>query len=154
MTYFLTEERLNELKSELDSLKGEDRLEVSDRLKKAKELGDLSENSEYAEAKDEQRRVERRIDELEQILKESVIIKKGEKGGESGVVGIGSTVEIARDGKNMKFFIGGRSEAKPEDGFISNESPLGRALLGRKVGDSVTVNTPAGKTEYVITRVE
>ncbi len=152
MTYFLTEERLNELRVELDELKGKERLEISDRLKKAKELGDLSENSEYAEAKDEQRRVERRIDELEQILKESVLIKKGGKSGE--VVGIGSTVEVVRDGKAVKFFIGGRSEAKPEDGFISNESPLGIGLLGHKVGDSIVIDTPGGKIEYIITRVE
>ncbi|MDE2144639.1 MAG: transcription elongation factor GreA [Patescibacteria group bacterium] len=152
MTYFVTGERLDELKAELEELKGKGRLEISERLKKAKELGDLSENSEYAEAKDEQRKVERRVDELEQILKDSVIIKKGEKN--SGVVGIGSTVEVAINGKAMRFFIGGRNEAKPEEGFISNESPLGGSLLGHKVGDAVVVNTPVGKAEYIITRVE
>jgi transcription elongation factor GreA len=152
MSYFLTEERLKELKSELGELKGTARLEVAERLKKAKELGDLSENSEYAEAKEEQHRVERRIDELEDIIKESVIIKKGEKS--SGIVTVGSTVEVIRDSKNMRFFIGGRSEAKPEEGFISNESPLGRELLGHKVGDSVTVETPSGTVEYVVSKIE
>ncbi|MCL5006638.1 MAG: transcription elongation factor GreA [Patescibacteria group bacterium] len=152
MTYYLTEDRLNELKAELEDLKKRGRLDIAERLKKAKELGDLSENSEYAEAKDEQQRVERRIDELEDILKDAEIIKKGEK--TSGVIGIGSTVEVVRNGKTMKFFIGGRSEVKPEEGFISNESPLGQSLLGHAVGDSVTVETPTGSAEYVITRVE
>jgi transcription elongation factor GreA len=148
--YYLTKERLEELKQELQYLKTKRRLEVAEHLKRAKEYGDLSENAEYAEAKEEQRQVETRIYELEDLLKRAVIIKKKEG---SDVVGVGSKVTIRRDDKYIEYTIVGVNEADPPRGKISNESPLGRALLGRKVGESVTVITPAGEVVYHITKI-
>ncbi len=150
--YYLTKERFEELKKELETLKGQKRLEVAERLKQAKEFGDLSENSEYSEAREEQSRVETRISELEDILKKAVMIKN-EKTATSGVV-IGSTVSVKKNGQVFTYRIVGSNEAKPEEGKISNESPLGRAFLDRKVGESVTVTTPGGQADYQIMKVE
>lgn len=151
MEYYLTDERLEGLKKELEELKTAKRIEISERLKKAKELGDLSENAEYSEARDEQERVEKRIAEIEDIILNAVVIKKG---ADRSVVDIGSTVEVTRDGKHMKFFITGSTETKPEAGQISNESPLGRVLLNHKVGDTVSVETPDGrKVSYKISKI-
>lgn len=151
MNYFLTKKRFEEFEKELRELKTKRRLEVSERLKEAKELGDLSENSEYLEARGEQERVERRIAELEDILKNVTLIREGGSGRD--VVDIGSTVEVARDGKKMKFIIVGSAEAKPEEGFISNQSPLGKELLGKKVGDKVVIEAPSGRIEYKIQKI-
>ena len=151
--YYLTKERAEELKKELEMLKGQKRLDVADRLKQAKEFGDLSENSEYSEAREEQSRVETRISELEDMFKKIVIIKN-EKTTKSESVFIGSTVTIKKNGKSFIYRIVGSNEAKPEEGKISNESPLGRAFLDKKVGESVTVATPAGKADYQITKIE
>lgn len=157
MEYHITAERLDELKKELEHLKTAKRIEISDRLKKAKELGDLSENAEYAEARDEQERIEKRILDLEDIVLNAQVIKKSS---DKSFVDIGSTVEVARDlatqtgGKTMKFFITGSNETRPELGQISNESPLGKALLNRKAGDTVTVETPDGrKVNYKIIKI-
>lgn len=151
MTYYLSAERLEELKKELVELKTVKRIEISDRLKKAKEYGDLSENAEYADARDEQDRVESRIEELEAIIKSAVIIKKATQ---QEVVDIGSAVEVSRDGEIKKIVIVGSNETKPEGGLISNESPLGRALLGKKVGDEVAFKTPTGKEiGYLVTKI-
>ncbi len=139
------------MKQELQELKTVRRMEVAEHLKRAKEYGDLSENSEYVEAKEEQRQVESRIYELEDLLKRAVIIKKKEG---SETVQIGSKVAAKRDGKMVEYTIVGVSESSPGEGKISNESPIGRALLGRKVGDSVEVTTPAGKAIYHITKIE
>lgn len=149
--YYLTKERLEELKQELYELKSKRRMEVAEHLKRAKEYGDLSENSEYADAKEEQRQVESRIYELEDLLKRAVIIKKQEG---SETVQIGSKVTAKKDDKIIEYTIVGVNESNPREGKISNESPLGRALLGRKVGDSVEVTTPAGRTIYHITKIE
>ncbi len=151
--YYLTKERAEELKKELETLKGQKRLEVADRLKQAKEFGDLSENSEYSEAREEQSRVETRISELEDLLKKVVLIKN-EKADSGDTVSIGSTVSVRKNGKAYTYRIVGSNEAKPEEGKISNESPLGRAFLDKKVGDSVVVKTPGGQTEYQIMKVE
>lgn len=151
MTYYLSAERLEELKKELVEFKTVKRIEISDRLKKAKEYGDLSENAEYADARDEQDRIESRIEELEAIIKSAVIIKKATQ---QQVVDIGSTMKVSRDGETKKIVIVGSNETKPEEGFISNESPLGRALLGKKVGDAVVFKTPAGKEiTYLVTKI-
>lgn len=151
MEYYVTAERLAELKAELENLKTTKRIEISDRLKKAKELGDLSENAEYSEARDEQEKVEKRIFDLEDIILNAVTIKKSS---DKYSVDIGSTVEVVRDGKQMKFFITGSEETKPEAGQISNESPLGKALLNHKVGDTVVVETPDGrKVNYKIAKI-
>lgn len=151
MKYYLTRERLDELKTELERLKKEVRIEVSERLKRAKEFGDLSENAEYTDAKDEQARVESRIFELDNMLRNATIIKKT-NGKE--IVQIGSTVEVKKKDKICRYTIIGSNEARPEANLISNESPLGRAFLEKKVGDVVEVNTPNGKTEYKIMKIE
>ncbi len=150
MNYFLTQERIKDLQVELNELKTKARLEVAERLKRAKELGDLSENAEYHDAKEEQAQLERRIEEIEHVVQNSVIIKKGV---ERENVDIGSTVEVFRNGKPLKFQIVGSHETKPEEGLISNESPLGRALVGKRVGDAVNVDTPQGQMEYKIFKI-
>ena len=152
MDYYVTAERLEELKSELEDLRTAKRIEVAKRLKRAKELGDLSENSEYAEAREEQSQVERRIFELEQMVKNAVLIQK--PASDRDHVQIGSTVRVERDDKQLTFTIVGSSEAKPEDGRISNESPLGRSMLGRRAGETVIIQVPSGTVSYRITAVE
>lgn len=149
--YYLSEERLIELQQELQTLKTTARQEVAEHLKRAKEYGDLSENSEYVEAKEEQSRVETRIFELEEMLKRAVIIPKDAPRGD--VVQVGCKVTVRKDGKASEYVIVGSNESKPEEGKISNESPLGRAFLGKSVGDTVEVATPAGKMVYEITKI-
>ena len=145
---YLTKERLEELKEELVDLRSRRRIEVGERLKRAKELGDLSENSEYFEAREEQGQVESRIGELEEMIKNAEII---EKSSSTNSVSIGSTVVVQKTGgPEMKLTIVGSNETKPEAGLISNESPLGSAFLGKKVGDIVIVKTPGGQAEYKI----
>lgn len=149
--YYLTKERHAELQAELEDLKGPKRLEIADQLKRAKEYGDLSENAEYAQAREEQSRIEQRIFELEELLKAAVIIKKSAG---SEAVEVGSQVTIKKGDQVFVYAIVGSNESKPEEGKISNESPIGRALLGKKVGESVKVKTPAGETAYQITKIE
>jgi transcription elongation factor GreA len=148
---YLTKERLDELTAELDELKNKKRNEVAQRLKAAKEYGDLSENSEYAEAREEQANVEARIFELEELLKEAVTIETG-AGGDT--VGVGSVVTVKKGEKTMTYTIVGSYEAKPEEGRISDESPLGKAFMGRKVGDTVNVATPGGTVSYQVTEIK
>jgi len=149
--YYVTKERLDELKEEFDELKTKKRMEVAERLKAAKEFGDLSENSEYTEARSEQERIESRIYELDELLKRVVIIRKREG---TDKIGIGSIVTVKKGDEIRRYQIVGSQETKPEEGKISNESPLGRAFLDRRVGDSVTVSTPQGPMLYQITKVE
>lgn len=151
MVHYLTHESLEELKKELERLKKEGRIEIAERLKRAKEYGDLSENSEYADAKEAQSKLESRIFELEEIIRNAVLIKKSTK---KDTVHIGSTVEVQKGLKTFKYTIVGSQEAKPEANLISNESPLGRAFLGKRVGDTVEIETPSGKTKYKIIRIE
>lgn len=149
--YYVTKNRHEELQKELEELKSKKRLEIAERLKRAKEYGDISENSEYSEAKDEQAQVERRIFELEIVLKDAVIIKKAATTDE---VRIGSTVKALKGDKEVAYQIVGSNEAMPEEGRISNESPLGSAFLGKKVGETVGVQTPNGSIEYKIVGIE
>ena len=148
---YLTKERLEEFKAELDDLKNKRRNDVAQRLRQAKEYGDLSENSEYAEAREEQANVEMRIFEIEDLLKSAVII---EKNGSADVVAVGSVVTIKKGDKTSTYAIVGKYEAKPEEGRISDESPLGKAFLGHKPGDKVAVATPAGSATYEILKIE
>jgi transcription elongation factor GreA len=150
MEYFLSKERLEELKKELNELKTVARPKIAEQLKRAAEFGDLSENAEYTQAREERDRIESSIENLEAIVKGAKIIEK--KIGQD-YVDIGSTVEAVFNGQTYAFTIVGSNEAKPEAGLISNESPLGRALLGRKVGDTVQVDAPAGKLSYTITKI-
>lgn len=153
--YYLTKERLDELKLELGDLKNKKRVEVAEKLRHAKEYGDLSENSEYAEAREEQSIVESRIFELEELMKKAVVIKKAPCGDK---VTVGCTVMAkkgnAAENQIVRYTIVGAYEAKPEEGKISDQSPIGRAFLGRRVGDSVMVTTPAGQVVYHITKIE
>lgn len=147
---YITKAGLKKMREELDLLK-EKRLEISERIQEAKSHGDLSENAEYAEAKELQAFNEGRISELEEMLKIAVII--GEKT-PSEIAVIGSVVEVNFKDKLMKFRIVGSDEADPANFFISNESPLGKAFLGRKKGEEVTVETPVGKAKYKIVEIE
>ncbi len=151
MKYYLTTERLRELEAELERLKKEERAEIAERLRRAKEYGDLSENSEYIDAKEAQSKLEAQIFELEDTIRNAVIIKKT-KG--KARVDIGSTVEVQKNGKTIKFTIVGSEEANPENYLISNESPLGRAFLGKEPGAVIEVETPSGKTKYKIVKIE
>jgi transcription elongation factor GreA len=148
----LTQEGLDALKVELEHLKTEKRREVAERLKEAISYGDLSENSEYEEAKNEQAFVEGRIVEVEKMIKNAQIID--EKKAHSGkVVQIGTTVVIRnKDIKDDReeFTIVGSTESDPLKKRISNESPVGKSLLGKKKGDSVKVKAPAGDFEFEI----
>ncbi len=145
--YYLSEQRLIDLKAELEELKTTKRIEIAERLKRAKEYGDLSANAEYDSAREEQSDIEDRIDELEDLIKNASVIQKG---GRSDFVDVGSEVEVEVNKKTKKFSIVGSSEAKPEEGLISNESPIGKALVGKKVGDIAVVSAPAGEIKYKI----
>ncbi|MDP2695908.1 MAG: transcription elongation factor GreA [bacterium] len=151
MKYYLTAEKLEEFKQELNELKTVKRAEVADRLKKAKELGDLSENSEYFEAREEQGQVEGRVFELEEMIKNASVIIKATN---NETVQIGSTIEVSKDGKSSKFTIVGSNETRPEAGLLSNESPLGKAFFGKKLGEQVKVKTPSGEVAYKIVNIE
>lgn len=150
MKTYLTKERYEELKAELQKLKIEGRMEIADRLKKSKDYGDLSENSEYSDAKDSQAKLEAKIFELEESLKEVIIIKKNLN---KDIIGVGSTVEAQKGLKIVIYTIVGSKESNPDDNLISNESPLGRAFLGRKVGDIVEMDAPSGKIKYKILKI-
>lgn len=147
MEYFLTKEKYEELKNELEHLQKEGRIDIADRLKKAKDYGDLSENAEYSEAKESQAQMEQHIVELENILRNSVIIKKTAG---KGIIDIGATVKVEKNGKTLEYTIVGSNEADPDKNLISNESPLGRMFMGKKPGDVVEVETPKGKIKYKI----
>jgi len=151
MEHYFTAERLEELKAELEELKNKKRAEVAERLKRAKELGDLSENAEYSEAKDEQAQVESRILELEDMIKNASIITKSTN---TGIVQVGSTIDIEKDGQKSTFTIVGSNEAKPEAGLISNESPIGKAFVGKKAGEKVDVTTPTGTVTYKVLAIK
>jgi len=136
---YFTSKGLSDAKSELEFLKGEKRRQIAERIQKAREYGDLAENSEYDAAMEEQSFVEGRISELVNLLKEARVIAEVPK---SEFVVIGSTVTIEMDGEEDEFTIVGRVEADPSKKRISNESPLGSALLGAKPGETVEVTSP------------
>ncbi len=145
---FLTEEGFDKLKKELEELKGPRRREISERIQEAKELGDLSENAEYVEAKNDQAFVEGRILEIESILKNATIIKQKTK--KRDRVEVGSKIKI-EDGETIKeYYIVGSNEADPSTGKISNESPLGQAFIGKKIGDIVEIKVPHGSKKFKI----
>jgi len=147
---FITKKGSERLAKELDELKKK-RRGVAARIKAAREFGDLSENSEYADAKDEQAFVEGRISEIEHILKNAKIIE--DQKNNKTFVQVGDRVLVSLDSGEIEFQIVGSYEADPEQGLISNESPIGQALLGRKPGDAVEVNVPAGKIIYTIKKI-
>ena len=145
----LTQDGVDELKKEHDELVAQ-RAEVAERIKQARELGDLSENAEYQSAREEQDRLETRISEVEQVLRSVQIIKKPKS---HSNVTLGSTVNLkATSGKTQKFQVVGTMEADPLSGKISDESPLGKLLIGKKVGDNVLLNN-SPSTNYKITSI-
>jgi transcription elongation factor GreA len=145
---YVSADRLESLKAELHQLKTVERRDVADRIEVAKALGDLSENAEYHEAKDAMILLETRIFELEEFLKNVRVID--EKATTDGVARVGSTIKVEVNGKEKTFHIVGSNEADPTNGKISNESPIGSALLGSRAGDKVPVTTPAGTSMYYI----
>ena len=149
---FITSEGLEKLKQELEELKTVRRQEISRRIQRAKEMGDLSENAEYSEAKDEQAMNETRIMEIEETIKNITTID--DRHLNSDVVHIGSTLTVKCNGETKEFTIVGSNEANPSEGKISNETPLATAFLGRKAGDKVEVETPSGKTKYEIVKIK
>ncbi|TSC76947.1 MAG: transcription elongation factor GreA [Parcubacteria group bacterium Gr01-1014_31] len=148
MNPYLTREGLEKLKKELDELKSVKRQEVINRIKVAREQGDLSENAEYADAKDEQSFIEGRILELENLTNKAVIIDADVT--HHDVVSLGMTVTVDCGGRTLRYTIVGSNEADPSQGMISNESPLGRAFLGKRVGEKVQVMVPKGEMECMI----
>ena len=146
----LTPEGLNKLQTELDYLKNTKRKEVSERIKTAKEFGDLSENAEYQEAKDEQAFVEGQILELESIVKTAVMADKQD----NGVAQVGSHIKVEKDGQTSEFTIVGSTEADPIHGKISVESPLGEALLNRKIDEEFEIELPVGLVKYKIIEID
>jgi transcription elongation factor GreA len=150
---FLTREGLQKLEEELDYLKSSKRREVAERIKIAVSYGDLSENAEYDAAKDEQAFVESRIVQLEKMMRNVRIIDPENE--DKNIVSIGVTVKLKdyETGDIEEYMIVGSTEADPDAGKISNESPIGAGVLGRTVGDKVTVNTPGGSLEFEIVEI-
>ena len=146
----LTYTGLKKLEDELENLKVVKRKEVAGKIKEAREQGDLSENAEYDAAKDEQRDIEARIDEIEKILKNAEVVVEEEA--DLDKVSIGCSVKIldCEFDEELEYKIVGSTEANSLKGKISNESPVGKALLGKQVGDTVTVETPAGEVSYKV----
>jgi transcription elongation factor GreA len=147
----ITQEGYNKLKEEHDFLATVKRREIAERIERAKELGDLSENAEYSEAKDAQALNEGRIIELAATLKNVTIVNKA---ADSDHVMMGSKVTAEIDGKKREFTIVSFNEADPLNGMISNESPLGVAFIGKKKGETVNVETPRGVVKYKISKVD
>lgn len=150
MPEYFSEEGLERLKQELHELKTVKRREIAARLEHAKSLGDLSENAEYQETKEEQSLVESQIVELEERIRHAVLIKKDAR---TDQVTVGSTVRVKSKHGEEIYGIVGSEEASPMQGRISNESPMGKAFLGHKIGESVEVKTPGGVTRYEILEI-
>ena len=150
----LTREGLKKYEDELHDLKVVKRKEVAQKIKEAREQGDLSENAEYDAAKDEQRDIEARIEELEKILKNAEVVVEEEV--ELDKISIGCTVHIldCEFDEELEYKIVGSTEANSLKGKISNESPVGKALLGRKMGDTVEVETQAGTFAYKVLEIQ
>jgi transcription elongation factor GreA len=149
--HIITQEGLDKLKKELDFLSTLRRREIADRIEKAKELGDLSENAEYHEAKEAHSFNEGRIAEIKGLLKNLTVVHNGNT---KDIVGMSSCVTVRFNGKEKIYCIVSFNEADPLEGKISNESPTGKAFIGKKKGDKVTVNTPKGNVEYEILKIE
>ena len=150
---FLTKEKFEELKTELEHLKTVRRKEVAESLEYARSLGDLSENAEYQEARDMQAAIEERIGHLEQVIKEAKIVAHSKKG---DVVGLGSIVTIQKEKEkdSHTYTIVGSEEANIHEHKLSYLSPLGEALMGKAKGDAFEFSTPNGKQKYKVLKVE
>ena len=150
MTQKLTQEGFDKLAQELEYLKTEGRKEAAENIKEARSHGDLSENSEYDEAMNDQGRLEARIAEIENILKNSEIITEGESG-----IHIGSVVVLLDldENEEEEYVILGENESAPDRGYISAESPVGKQLIGKNVGDTIIVEAPGGVVNFKVTKV-
>jgi transcription elongation factor GreA len=149
----LTPEGLQKLKDELEELSGNRRRAVADRIKEAREFGDISENSEYDDAKNEQAMLEQRIMQLQERLRSAQVVDA--KDVSTDAVGVGSVVNVKDEkGGSLKFTIVGSAEANPAENKLSNESPVGKALIGRKRGDEVSISTPRGERKLKITKID
>lgn len=146
--YQITAEGKTELETELAELKAR-RGEVAEKISEARDFGDLSENAEYDSAREEQGLLETRIAEIEDILTNAEIIKPTKK----STIGLGSKVELKVGAKKVQYIIVGPVEADPLDGKVSNESPIGMALYGKKVDDKVVISTPKGDTTYTVVSI-
>ncbi len=146
--YQITAEGKVELETELEELKAR-RGEVADKISEARDFGDLSENAEYDSAREEQGLLETRIAEIEDIVSNAEIIKPTKK----SIIGLGSKVELKVGAKKIVYTIVGPVEANPLEGKVSNESPIGMALYGKKVDDKVTISAPKGDTTYTIVSI-
>lgn len=149
---FITKKGIEKLKVELDGLIKIKRPEIAARIKEAVSFGDLTENAEYAEAKEEQAFIEGRIMEIEEILRSATVVRPASRRGVSEVQ-IGCAVELAGSGQRKKFIVVGTGEGNPQRGEISSDSPIGKAVLGKRSGDSVVVPTPKGTLQYKIVKV-
>ena len=151
MTYYLTKEKKKELEEELKKLTTEGRKEIAERLDDAKALGDLKENAEYHQAREDQGKLEGRIQEIEAILQDVEIIKNTKK---RDTVELGAKVELKKDGKKVEYEIVGKAEADIFSGKIAFDSPLAQALIGKKVGEKVEFVAPNGnKNIYEILKI-
>ena len=149
-TFTMTAAGKAELEAELEQLRTEGRIDIAEKLKVARSYGDLSENSEYDEAKSEQAKIEARIQELEYQLENAVIIDS--VAGDH--VSMSSKVTVVRDGKEFVYEIVGFSQSDPSNGKISDESPVGKALMGASIGEKVTVEAPIGTLEFEIKSID
>ena len=151
----LTPEGLEKLQEELETLRTTRRREVAERIKEAREFGDIAENSEYDDAKNEQAMVESRIAQLEERVRGAQVIDKSDIPTDKVEVGTLVHVKDEKTGKSVKYTIVGSAEANPGENRLSNESPVGKALVGKKQGDNVTVHLPNGKQrELTVTKIE
>ncbi|HEY8451335.1 MAG TPA: transcription elongation factor GreA [Natronosporangium sp.] len=151
----LTPQGLEELKAKIEHLQTVKRREIAERIKEAREFGDISENAEYDAAKNEQAMLEKQIADLEEKLRTAVVIDA--KDISSDTVSVGTIVHVKdeKTGKSVKYAIVGSAEANPSEGKVSNESPVGRALIGHKKGDVVSVPVPRGPARKLkITKIE
>lgn len=149
---FLTQKGLEDLKNEYKDLNDKKRPEVVERLSAAREMGDLSENAEYTAAREELAFIDGRLDELEGLLKSVEIISDAKAKG-TNAIDLGSEVMVKTNGKEVLFRVVGEWEADPAEKKISHESPLGKALLGKAVGDEIEVDAPAGKMVYTVVSI-
>lgn len=152
-TKYISAKRLEEIKQELEELKDVKRKEIAKRIEEAKSLGDLSENAEYMEAREEQAFNEGKIKEFEGLVRDAVVIKEDKKRVKTSVT-VGDIVDVQKsNGDRREFTIVGSNEADPLNGKISNESPLGRSFLGKIPGEEVRVSTPSGEIKYKILKI-
>jgi transcription elongation factor GreA len=149
----LTPEGLASLKAELEDLSTTRRREVAARIKEARDFGDISENAEYDDAKNEQAMIESRILQLEERLRAATVIELSELNND--MVRVGTTVFVEdADGAKHEYHIVGSAEAKPAESKLSNESPVGKALVGKKMGEVATVSTPKGERKLTVKKIE